>query len=127
MNRILNIVGTGYRATLEEQDDTVLWLTQAQKGAGADNAVLLRGTAANYVVRGHECAPLAFGDKKLAHPPLLDRDIAKIVASGMAVYVLDDDLDALGVGNEPRVDGVRTVKLADLPKLFEQYDQVWQW
>lgn len=127
MNRILNVVGTGYRATLEEQDDTVLWLTQAHKSAGGEIGVLLRGTAANYVVRGHECAPLAFGDKKLAHPPLLDRDVARMVANGTAVYVLDDDLDALGIGNEPRVDGVRAVKLADLPKLFDQYDQVWQW
>lgn len=127
MNRILNVIESGYRGTLEEQDDTILWLTQALKNAGADMGVLLRGAAANYTVRGHEVPPIAFGERKLAHPPLLDRDIAKIVAAGTPVYVLDEDLKSGGIRNADRVEGVRSLPMADLPALFEQYDQVWQW
>ena len=127
MNRILNIVTTAYRATLEEQDDTILWLARAVRNAGAETGLLLRGDAVNYLVKGHEAGQFSFGSKRLAHPPQLDRDISAIVASGTPVFAIAEDLQVLGIRHEPHVDGVRVLARADLPKLFEQYEQIWQW
>ena len=127
MPKILNIVETAYRATLEEQDDTVLWLTHMLKNAGADISVLLRANAVNYAVKGQDASGLRFGEIKMAHPPEIDKDVEKMIEKGVSVYFVEEDAKERGLSDGYLVAGIKKVKRQDLPGLLDQHDQVWHW
>ena len=125
--KILQVIESAYRCTVEEQDDPVVWISHAMKGAGADLAVLLRGNAVNYAVKGQDATGLSFGGKAQTHPPKLDQDVAKLIGKGIDVYLVEDDASARGLERTDLVDGIKPVSRSGLPKLFAGYDQVWHW
>lgn len=125
--KVLSIVESAYRATLEEQDDTILWLTHALKGAGADLSVLLRGNAVAYATRGQDAAGLAFGAYRQTQPPRIERDLASLVAKGVPIYALAEDVARRGLERAPRVEGVQSIGFDALPALFAAHDRVWHW
>src|SRR4029450_3671680 len=86
--KILQVVESAFRATIEEQDDTVIWLTHAMRGAGGEFGVLLRGNAVNTAVRGQDPSGLAFGDRVQRHRTDLADDIAKLIGKGVRVSVV---------------------------------------
>ena len=125
--KILSIVETAYRATVEEQDDTILWLNHSLKNSGADVALLLRANAVNYALRGQDASGLAFGDRNLAQPPQLDRDLERVIDSGVAVYVVEEDLRERAVPQERLISGLEKVSRGELPALLDRFEQVWHW
>ncbi len=125
--KILQVIESAYRCTIEEQDDPVVWITHAMKGAGGDLAVLLRGNAVNYAVKGQQASGLAFGGRKQTHPPRLDDDVAKLVGKGIDVFVVWEDAAERGLEKSDLVEGVKPTARASLPKLVDGYDQVWHW
>lgn len=125
--KALNIIESAYRATIEEQDDTIVWLTHAMKGAGADLAVLLRGNAVNYAALGQDAAGLAFGGWRQTQPPRISDDISSLVAKGVPVYALAEDLAQRGLGPGDIVNGVERVSRDNLPEILGKFDQIWHW
>ena len=127
MAKILSIVETAYRATLEEEDDTVLWLNAAFRKSGETVAILLRNNAVNYALKGQNASGLRFGHLTQINPPHIDQDLSDLIQEGVPVYVVSEDLKIHGIHPENLIDGVRTLSKEEIPKLFEEYDHIWHW
>lgn len=125
--KVLQMVSSAYRATIEEQDDTVLWLTQAMKNAGGDLDILLTGNAVNYAIAGQDSSGLSFGEWKQTQPPRIEDDLARIMGKGIAVFAIADDLAERGLSDCAMVTGARRVSRGDVARLMDGYDQVWRW
>ncbi len=127
MAKILSVVERAYHGTLEEQDDTILWFSHMIQQAGGDLAVLLRGNATNYAVRGQDASGLRFGQAGLSVPPELDHDVERMVEQGILVYAVHEDLERRGIPLSDLVPGVTRVSQRDLARLFDEHDSVWHW
>lgn len=125
--RVLQIIEPAYRATLEEQDDTVLWFTRAIRAAGAPADVLLCGTAVNYSVRGQDAEGFRVGGWAQLHPPIIEHELTKLIESGARVAALAEDLAERGILTESMLPGIEVLGRKSLGGLCAQYDRVWKW
>jgi sulfur transfer complex TusBCD TusB component (DsrH family) len=126
--KTLNIVESAYRAVMEEQDDTILWLLAAMQGAGAEHTVLLRGNAVNYAVAGQGAPGLAIGGWKQTQAPRMDRDVIDLIENRkMLVFVVEEDLAARGIERGELVPGVQPLSSKLLPKRMAEYELVSHW
>ena len=119
--KALQVIESAYRCTVEEQDDPVVWITHAMKGAGADLDVLLRGNSVNYAVKGQDASGLSFGDLPQTHPPQIERDIRQLTEKGVSVYVVKDDAADRGIEEAHFIDGIQSVGRPQIAELFSRY------
>lgn len=125
--RVLHIVESAYRGTLEEQDDTIIWLAHCLRSAGAELTVLLKDNAVNYALLGEDSSGLRFGHWQQTRPPQIASQVSALIAKHVPVHVVEEHLAARGLQEAARIPDVRLVSRAALPGLFEEHDQIWHW
>jgi hypothetical protein len=126
--KTLNIVDSAYRAVMEEQDDTILWLLAAMQGAGAEHTVVLRGNAVNYAVAEQGAPGLTVGKWKQTQAPRMDRDVADLIEKRkMSVFVIEEDMAARGIESKELVAGVRAIPRGALPGMCAEHTIVSLW
>jgi hypothetical protein len=125
--RYLHVINHAYRATLEEQDDPILWLVQAMRGAGSEGAVLLCGTAVSYGVAGQDASGLAFGARRQTQPPRLGEDLERMQAAGTPIYYVNEDAAQRGIDPRRLVAGLISVDREKVPDLLDGYGRVFAW
>ena len=124
---ILSIIETAFRGTIEEQDDTVVWTVHAMRKAGQDINVLLRGNAVCHATRGQDASGLQFGAMGQTNPVDLPGDLQKLMAAGVQVYIVSEDLADRGLGAGDVIDGMSAVSRREIAGLCDQHDLVWHW
>ena len=127
MTAILNIVERAYQGTLEEQDDQALWLVHSLKKAGGDHAILLRGPATAYTVRGQSVGEGAIGGARFGNPARLDRDLENLISAGVTVHAVREDAVERGIDPDAAVPGLKWVGRAEVAGLFEAASRVFAW
>jgi sulfur relay (sulfurtransferase) DsrF/TusC family protein len=127
MKKTLSIVSSAYRAIVEEQDDTIVWINHAMKGAGANLSVLLKDNAVNYLVKSQEVPALSFGNWKQTQPPQIQRDVDALAAKGVDVFYVSEDLVERGLGEGDIIGSAKPISASDLPKLFGDFEIINQW
>jgi intracellular sulfur oxidation DsrE/DsrF family protein len=125
--KVLQVIQSAYRCSIEEQDDPAVWITHAMKGAGAELGVVLRGNAVNYAVSDQDATGLSLGGVEQKHAPDLAHDIASLATKGISVHVIAEDLNERGIDPRGLVPGVELVSRGSLAAMYGDFDQVWYW
>lgn len=126
--KTLNIVESAYRAVIEEQDDTILWLLAAMRGAGAEHTVVLRGNAVNYAVAGQGAPGLMIGGWTQTQAPRMDNDVIDLIKKHkIPVFVIEEDLVARGIERGELIPGVELLSSKMLPRHMAEYELVSHW
>jgi|SRR5690554_4183914 hypothetical protein len=125
--KLLQVVEQAFRTLVEEQDDTILWLSQSIQKAGAEMKILLSGNCAYYAILKRRQPALKIAGWSQEQPSDIRQDLDRLQASGVGVYVTRSDLADRGLIGLPLHPGVRIISQLEVAELYEEADMVWQW
>src|SRR5215475_4670867 len=126
MARYLSIIDSAYRATIEEQDDTAIWFTQAMKNGGGEVSILLSGDAVSYALSDQDAKGLRFGSRPVKGPDMV-RDIRAALAKKIPVYLVADDLAERGIPPSQTIPGIEQIARSAIARLVEGHDRILSW
>jgi sulfur transfer complex TusBCD TusB component (DsrH family) len=129
---VLQVLDQAFRTTVEEQDETILWLIQSMLKQAASEAasgmsLLLTNHAVYYAYQSQPQPALKIGDWQQSQPADISRDIRKLQEAGVAIYAVYEDLWERGLELLPRPEGIHFINRSALPRLYMEADQVWHW
>ena len=130
--RILQVLDQAFRTTVEEQDETILWLIQSMlKKSLVDPEnemdVLFSGNAVYYPYQKLRQPPLTIAGWQQSQPAEIHRDIENLKRSGVSVFVVYEDLWDRGLELLPVPVGIDVINRKELPDIYTRADQVWHW
>ena len=125
--KVLQVIQSAYRCTIEEQDDPVVWFIQVLETIGGDVDIVLRSNAVNYAVKGQVVEGLSFGEWKQSFPAKLDEDLQQCLDKNIKVYAISEDISKRGIPEGKLLEGIEQISFKELPSLFAKYEQVWHW
>lgn len=125
--KTLQVLETAYRATVEEQDDTIVWLTHAMLGAGGQFGLLLTGNAVCYAVPGQRAPALEIGGWKQSRVADPAADVAALAGKGVPVFAVEEDLEERGLRDGPLLEALNIVPRSGVPGLLDEYPRIWKW
>lgn len=130
--RVLQILDQAFRTTVEEQDETILWLIQCMLKQASDSTenkidLLLAGHAVYYPYQKNRQPALKIGDWQQTQPADITRDISNLLQSGVSIFVVYEDLWERGLDLLKLPEGITVINRKDLPQIYQRVDQVWQW
>ena len=125
--KILQLINHPYRATLEEQDDTVLWLTHSLATQGAELSVVLQHGAVHYAIARQNAHGLKIGNWQQENPPDIVADLKALITKKIAVYYIREDFVSRGLTTEELIPDLKAISRSDLATLMTEHDLVWSW
>lgn len=125
--KLLQVAEQAYRTLVEEQDDTILWLSQSLNKAGAEMDLLLAGNCVYYATATKSQPSLSLGCWKQKEPANIKMDLERLHAGGVDIYVPHSDLVDRGLIGHPLHPAITIVSDEEVAKLYEDADLVWQW